>query len=86
MKALKYRELDVAELERQQQDAQEQLFRLRFQIGMGTAEGVKKYRGLRKDRARMLTILADKKANGETADQVAAVKAADDKKKSKKSK
>ena len=86
MKALKYRELDVAELERQQQDTQEQLFRLRFQIGMGTAEGLKKYRGLRKDRARMLTILADKKANGETAVQVAAVKASDDKKKSKKSK
>ncbi len=86
MKALKYRELDVAELERQQQDTQEQLFRLRFQIGMGQTEGLKKYRNLRKDRARLLTVLAAKKSNGETAEQVAAVKAADEKKKSKKSK
>jgi large subunit ribosomal protein L29 len=86
MKALKYRELDVAELERQQQETQEQLFRLRFQIGMGTAEGLKKYRGLRKDRARLLTILSEKKSQGETAAQVAAVKTADDKKKSKKTK
>jgi large subunit ribosomal protein L29 len=86
MKALKYRELDVAELERQQQDTQEQLFRLRFQIGMGQTEGLKKYRNLRKDRARLLTVLGAKKSNGETAEQVAAVKAADEKKKSKKSK
>lgn len=86
MKALKYRELDVAELERQQQDTQEQLFRLRFQIGMGQAEGLKKYRNLRKDRARLLTVLGEKKSDGGTAEQVAAVKAANEKKKSKKSK
>lgn len=61
MKATKYRELDVAELERQTQDTQEQLFRLRFQIGMGQAEGLKKYRNLKKDRARLLTVLAEKK-------------------------
>ncbi len=80
MKALKYRELDVAELGRQTQDAEEQLFRLRFQIGMGQAEGLKKYRGLKKDRARMLTVL-NEKANGETAAQVAEVKATDAQKK-----
>ena len=61
MKATKYRELDVAELERQTQDTQEQLFRLRFQIGMGQTEGLKKYRNLKKDRARLLTVLAEKK-------------------------
>ena len=33
-----------ADLERQVQDAQEQLFRLRFQMGMGQLEGLKKYR------------------------------------------
>lgn len=75
MKATKYRELDVAELERQTQDTQEQLFRLRFQIGMGQTEGLKKYRNLKKDRARLLTVLGQKKTNGETA--VAEVKAAD---------
>jgi len=82
MKATKYRELDVAELERQTEDTQEQLFRLRFQIGMGQTEGLKKYRNLKKDRARLLTVLGQKKANGDAA--VAEVKAADAKKKGKK--
>jgi large subunit ribosomal protein L29 len=78
MKATKYRELDVAELERQTQDTQEQLFRLRFQIGMGQTEGLKKYRNLKKDRARLLTVLAEKKTGSETA--VAEVRAVDAKK------
>ncbi len=60
MKANKMRDLDVAELQRNALDAQEQLFRLRFQMGMGQAEGLKKYRNLRKDRARMLTVLNEK--------------------------
>jgi large subunit ribosomal protein L29 len=82
MKATKYRELDVAELERQTQDAQEQLFRLRFQIGMGQTEGLKKYRNLKKDRARLLTVLSEKKTGSEAA--VAEVKTADAAKKGKK--
>jgi large subunit ribosomal protein L29 len=53
-------DLDRAELERQAQDAQEQLFRLRFQMGMGQFEGLKKYRSLKKDRARMLTVMREK--------------------------
>ncbi|MGA8596981.1 MAG: 50S ribosomal protein L29 [Bryobacteraceae bacterium] len=65
MKAIKYRELDAAELERQSQDAQEQLFRLRFQIGMGQTEGLKKFRKLKRDRARMLTVLGQKKSGSE---------------------
>jgi large subunit ribosomal protein L29 len=56
MKATKLREVDTAELAGQAQETQEQLFRLRFQIGMGQTDGVKRYRELRKDRARMLTI------------------------------
>jgi large subunit ribosomal protein L29 len=56
MKANKFREIDSAELAGQAAETQEQLFRLRFQIGMGQAEGLKRYRELRKDRARMLTI------------------------------
>jgi large subunit ribosomal protein L29 len=65
MKADKVRGLDGVELQRQVQDSQEQLFRLRFQMGMGQTEGLKKYRNLRKDRARMLTVLAEKRAAGE---------------------
>jgi large subunit ribosomal protein L29 len=56
MKATKLREVDTAELAGQATETQEQLFRLRFQIGMGQTDGVKRYRELRKDRARMLTI------------------------------
>lgn len=61
------RGMDAAELQRNSLDAQEQLFRLRFQMGMGSTEGLKKYRNLRKDRARMLTVLNEKAKNGETA-------------------
>jgi large subunit ribosomal protein L29 len=60
MKAEKIRGIDVADLTRQVQDAHEQLFRIRFQMGMGQGEGLKKYRALRKDRARMLTVLKEK--------------------------
>jgi large subunit ribosomal protein L29 len=66
MKADKIRNMDLAEIEREAQDGQEQLFRLRFQMGMGQLEGLKKYRGLRKDRARLLTIAAEKRVAGET--------------------
>jgi large subunit ribosomal protein L29 len=62
MKASKLSGMDTVELERQAQDAQEQLFRLRFQMGMGQFEGLKKYRHLRKDRARLLTVLNQKRA------------------------
>jgi large subunit ribosomal protein L29 len=61
MKADKVRGLDTGDLERQLNDTQEQLFRLRFQMGMGQLEGLKKYRALRKDRARMLTVLNEKR-------------------------
>jgi large subunit ribosomal protein L29 len=72
MRAEKMRGIDTADLQRQAQDAQEQLFRLRFQMGMGQAEGLKKYRNLKKDRARMLTVLREKEANAEAAAPVAA--------------
>jgi len=65
MKAEKIRSLDATEVQRQQQDAQEQLFRFRFQMGMGQSEGLKRYRTLKKDRARMLTVLNEKRAAGE---------------------
>jgi large subunit ribosomal protein L29 len=75
MKAEKFRGIDVAELERQVQDSQDQLFRFRFQMGMGQMEGLKKYRNLKKDRARMLTVLGEKQASGETSARVTTAKA-----------
>jgi large subunit ribosomal protein L29 len=62
MKAEKIRTLDPAELEREVGEAHEQLFRLRFQMGMGQLEGLKKYRTLKKDRARLLTVLRERNA------------------------
>lgn len=82
MKAEKMRGIDAADLQRQVQDAQEQLFRFRFQMGMGQREGLKKYRNLKKDRARMLTVLREKQASGEVPAQagVAAAPLAEEKK------
>jgi large subunit ribosomal protein L29 len=56
----KARGLDKAELEKQFKDATEQIFRLRFQMSMGQAEGIKKIRSLKKDRARALTVLRER--------------------------
>jgi len=67
MKADKVRELDNAELNKQATDAREQMFRLRFQMAMGQTDGLKKLRTLRKDRARMLTVLRDRELHPETA-------------------
>jgi large subunit ribosomal protein L29 len=52
----KARGLDAAEITKQLRDASEQMFRLRFQLSMGQADGLTKLRNLRKERARMLTI------------------------------
>ena len=60
MKADKVRELDTAELQKQLNDSDEQVFRLKFQMTMGQTDGLKKYRQLRRDRARMLTILKER--------------------------
>ena len=84
MKAEKFRGIDIAELERQVQDSQEQLFRFRFQMGMGQMEGLKKYRNSKKDRARMLTVLGEKRASGETSPRATTAKAAVTAKKGKK--
>ncbi|MBM3724591.1 MAG: 50S ribosomal protein L29 [Acidobacteria bacterium] len=64
MKASKIREIEAAEMKTKLSDANEQIFRLRFQLSMGQTDGVKKYRELRKDRARMLTIAAERAKGG----------------------
>ena len=56
MKAFKIAELDDRELAHQIAEAEDRLFRFKFQIAMGQTDGVKRYRDLKKDRARMLTI------------------------------
>ena len=55
----KARALDAAEISKQVKDTAEQMFRLRFQMSMGQMDGIKKLRSLRKERARMLTVLRE---------------------------
>jgi large subunit ribosomal protein L29 len=74
MKADKVRELDTAELQKQLSDSAEQIFRLKFQATMGQTDGLKKYRQLRKDRARMLTILKERGEKPAAAQPVASAK------------
>ncbi len=61
MKADKVRDLDSKELGIQLRDITGQLFHMRFQMRMGQMDGLKKYRALRKDRARILTVLGERK-------------------------
>ena len=58
----KLRDMSADELERQQGEMSEQMFKLRFQWAMGQTESLKKMRELRKDRARLQTILREKES------------------------
>jgi len=60
MKADKIRNLTDAELEHQERDLADQLFKLKFQMNMGQTESLKKVRGLRKDIARVKTLLGER--------------------------
>ena len=69
MEIEKIRNLTDEELNKQQAQAGEQLFRIRFQKSLGYTEGLKKLRSLKLDVARIKTvareraIAADKAAN-----------------------
>jgi len=53
----KVREAGINELEAQQKELTEQIFRLRFQLTTGQAEALKRLREARKDLARVKTLL-----------------------------
>jgi len=59
MKAEKIRNLTDDELNHQQRDLADQLFKLKFQMNMGQTESLKKIRGLRRDIARVQTVLRE---------------------------
>jgi large subunit ribosomal protein L29 len=59
MKAEKIRNLTDVELKHQERDLADQLFKLKFQLNMGQTESLKKIRGLRKDIARIKTIMRE---------------------------
>jgi large subunit ribosomal protein L29 len=60
MKASEIRELDVAELRAREKDLDDQLFRLRIQKSMGQLEAPAKVRDVRRDLARIKTVLRQK--------------------------
>ena len=66
MKVDKIRNLTDAELSHQQRDLADQLFKLKFQLNMGQTESLKKMRGLRKDIARVKTILGERQRSAAT--------------------
>ena len=53
----KLREADPKELEVQQHELNDQIFRLKFQLSTGQAEAVKRLREAKKDLARIKTLL-----------------------------
>jgi large subunit ribosomal protein L29 len=55
----KYREMSKAELETQQGELAEQIFRLRFQLSTGQSEGLRKLREAKRDFARVKTLLRE---------------------------
>ena len=65
MNAQKVRDLDEQELKQQLKDMDEQMFRLHFQMSMGQMDGLKKVRQMKKDRARIYTILRERELAGE---------------------
>jgi large subunit ribosomal protein L29 len=72
----KIRNLTDAELNHQQRDLADQLFKLKFQLKMGQTESLKKIRDLRKDIARINTVQREKQiagGNGEVQVRPAAV-------------
>ena len=65
MKAEKIRNQTDVELKHQEHELTDQLFRLRFQLLMGQTESLKKIRGLRKDIARIKTVLQEQELAAE---------------------
>jgi len=57
MKSDKIHNQTDAELHTQERELADQLFKLKFQMNMGQTESLKKVRGLRKDIARVKTVL-----------------------------
>jgi large subunit ribosomal protein L29 len=73
----KIRNLTDIELTHQQRELSDQLFKMKFQLKMGQTESLKKIRELKKDIARVNTVIREKElADGNGAARKPAVKAA----------
>ncbi len=63
MKASKLRDLSKEDLTQEESELREQLFKLRFQAATGQVESAGRMRGVRRDIARILTILREREVN-----------------------
>lgn len=64
MKSSELRELTLDELAKKEADMRKELFNLRFQKATGEIENPMRIRSLKKDIARVLTVITDKKTVG----------------------
>jgi large subunit ribosomal protein L29 len=62
MKAGEFRELNLDELKQREQELDDQLFRMRIQKSMGQLEAVNKLKAVRRDLARLKTVLREKES------------------------
>ena len=60
MKVAEFRDLQVDELRQREKDMDDQLFRLRIQKSMGQLEAAGKIKSVRRDLARVKTVLHEK--------------------------
>ena len=60
MKVGEFRDLQVDELRQKERELDDQLFRLRIQKSMGQLEAAHKLKALRRDLARLKTVLREK--------------------------
>jgi large subunit ribosomal protein L29 len=67
----KIREAGVNELEAQQKELTEQIFRLKFQLSTGQAEALKRLRESKKDLARVKTLLRAQELSAAAKSQTA---------------
>ena len=61
MKARQFRDMSVEDLEAEAVSLSGQLFKLRFQMATGQLENVMQFRGVRKDLARLKTVISEKR-------------------------
>lgn len=62
MKAGEFRELNLDDLKARERELDDQLFRMRIQKSMGQLEAVNKLKAVRRDLARLKTVLREKES------------------------
>jgi large subunit ribosomal protein L29 len=62
MKVAEFRDLTPDDLRQREKDMDDQLFRLRIQKSMGQLEAAGKLKGVRRDLARVKTVLREKES------------------------